>query len=264
MSDTRNERSVALRVNDLVVTFGARAVVRRLELTCRQGEFVALIGANGAGKSTVLRAIVGYVPCTGLIECGGLTVVGASAQARARRVAYLPQQIDLPHGLTVGEFIALGRHPWREPFTRWSVADEAAVVTAIEGTGVEGLVGRSLETLSGGERQRVYVAAALAQDAPVLLLDEPTNALDPVQRDEVWSLLDRLRRERHLTILTATHDIEAVARYADQFIAVRDGAIVASGAPATFLTTEMRYRTYGRGLTAAAFEVPTAVAEGDP
>ena len=251
MSGANEERSVALRVIDLTVTFGARAVVNRLELTCRQGEFVALIGANGAGKSTVLRAIVGYVPFTGLIECGGLSVVGASAQARARRVAYLPQQIDLPHGLTVDEFIALGRHPWRERFTRWSVADEAAVVTAIEGTGVEGLVGRSLETLSGGERQRVYVAAALAQDAPVLLLDEPTNALDPVQRDEVWALLERLRRERHLTILTATHDIEAVARYADRFISVRDGAIVASGAPATFLTDEMRYRTYGKSSASA-------------
>lgn len=239
------QRNGTLVVREVSVVRGDRTVLDRATIECRGGEFIALVGANGVGKSTLLRTIVGSVPGSGVIEQAGVTRRSIGARAWARRVAYLPQQIDLPLGLTAGEFIALGRHPWEGRWWRRSVTADRAVARAVNATAVDPLLERDVSTLSGGERQRVYIAAALAQDTPVLLLDEPTTGLDPVQREEVWRLLDRVRREWGMTILTSTHDIDSAASVVDRFVALRAGRIVFTGVAELFMRAERLAEVYG-------------------
>jgi iron complex transport system ATP-binding protein len=226
-----------------------RPLLRDLSLECAAGEFLALVGANGSGKTTLLRAIMGIVPFSGSMLIHGRSRAAISPRESARLMAYLPQQVDLPQGLTAGEFIDSGRHPWRGPFARTVEGDRAAVTEAIERTGTAPFLSERIETLSGGERQRVYIAAALAQRAEILLLDEPTTALDPYQREELWRLLHAVHVELRRTIIMSTHELDGVRAIADRFIALRHGEIIFAGAPHEFFSGSCMIDTYA---TAAA------------
>ncbi len=235
---------VVLALEDVAVMREERGILRAVSFDCRVGEMLVLVGANGAGKTTLLRSILGLTQKSGVVRIGGVACATVSRREYARQLAYLPQHVDIPTELTAGEFIEMGRHPWRRHFARLNECDRRAIARAIEQTQTASFLNQALETLSGGERQRVYLAAALAQEARILLLDEPTTGLDPVQGAEVWRLLATLCRANELTVVVATHDIEAVRPFADRFLALRRGEVFFDGPPLQFFAGSVREMTY--------------------
>lgn len=239
------ERGPLLTVRSLSVARDGHVLLRNVDITVGRGEMVALIGRNGAGKSTLLRALIGIYRGAGELVFEGGELHKLSSRERARRIAYLPQHVDIPAGLTAYDYIALGRHPWRAPLRRWSAEDSRCVDEAIERAGVHSFLERELVTLSGGERQRVYLAAALAQRAILLLLDEPSAALDPVQRTDLWSLLARVRGETGVTIIAATHDIDLAPRFVDRVVALNGGTVSFDGKPERLVSAATLTEIFG-------------------
>ena len=197
--------------------FAGRRVVGPVDLSVAAGETVAVIGPNGAGKTTLMRLLAGLLPPSrGEMRWGGATLAEIGRRALARRIAYVPQVRPTTVPLTVEQMVLLGRHPH---LGRWrfapSASDREAVHRALALAGLERVGDRRIETLSGGERQTVYIAAGLAQEAPLLILDEPTTHLDPAHQKQVADLILRLRAEAGRTVVTATHDLQ-LAGFADE------------------------------------------------
>ncbi len=234
---------------DVSVRLGRRRVVRDVTFSAEPGEWLAVIGPNGAGKSTLLKAIAGIVTYDGRLEIDGMPLERLSARRRARQLAMVAQSPTIPDGITVGEYALLGRTPHLGPFGRESAADHERVRRALIDLDVGDLRDRDVSTLSGGERQRVLLARALVQDAPVLLLDEPTTALDIGHQQDVLELIDRLRRDRGITVITTLHDLTLASRYPDRLLMLVDGAVVAEGSPVDVLTEAHLARFYGASVT---------------
>jgi iron complex transport system ATP-binding protein len=236
--------SAIVEVANLRVDLGGARILAGVDLTVATGEWVTVIGPNGAGKSTLLRAIGGLVPFTGSISLAGTPITRLKRRERARLVASVAQQPVVPPGMTVLDYVLLGRTPYIPPLGRESAADLAVVYEALSGLNLTRFAGRELGTLSGGERQRVFLARALAQGATLLLLDEPTSALDIGHQQEVLELVDALRVERGLTVLTTMHDLSVAGEYADRLVLLADGQVAAVGSPREVLTEEVLARHY--------------------
>jgi iron complex transport system ATP-binding protein len=202
------------------------------------GEWVGLIGPNGAGKTTLLRAVARLVPHDGAIKVDGVTVSSMVPKALARLVAYVPQQPELPPDMTVGQYVLLGRTPHIGYFGFETRRDRTVCAGLLRSLDLAVMADRRLSTLSGGELQRLVLARALAQEAPVLLLDEPTSALDLGRRVDALELVDGLRRERGLTVLSALHDLTLAGQFADRLIMLGEGRAVSTGKPDEVLTEE--------------------------
>ncbi len=215
-----------------------------ISLEAPVGRITAVVGPNGSGKSTLVRALLGRVP----LERGTITIDGADvgsipARERARRVAVVPQRESAAFPLSVRELVALGRHPHLSGFAGWRAADEAAVRGAIEAAGIADLSDRSSDELSGGEWQRVRIARALAQEAPALVLDEPTTFLDIAHEMSVFELLSSLARGG-IAVLLVSHQLNLVARFADQIILLHRGVVAAAGTPADVMRGDILERVY--------------------
>jgi iron complex transport system ATP-binding protein len=221
---------------DVTVRLGGVPVVDRVDLAVDAGEWVTVIGPNGAGKSTLLRAVGGLVAYTGDIDLGGRPIGTLGRRERARTIATVAQSPVVPPGMRVIDYVLLGRTPYIAPLARESASDLSAVYEVLGALDLAGLSGRRLETLSGGERQRAFLARALAQGARILLLDEPTSALDIGHQQEVLDLVDRLRRERELTVLSTMHDLSVAGQYANRLALLAAGRVVATGTPGEVLT----------------------------
>jgi iron complex transport system ATP-binding protein len=229
----------ALSVARVSVSLGRARVLSDVSLTVTPGEWVALVGANGAGKTTLIRAIAGLVPFDGVIEVSGRPLAELTRKEVARAIAVVPQEPATPGWLTVGEYVLLGRTPHLGLLEGERRTDLDATARAIERLDLAELADRRLGTLSGGERQRAVVARALAQEAGLILLDEPTAALDIGHQQQAFDLLDTLRRESALTLVSAMHDLTLAAQYADRVVLLHHGTVVADGAPADVLTEEL-------------------------
>ena len=227
------------------VVLGRTEAVRDVSFTVGRGEWVALIGANGAGKTTLLRAIAGLVPFSGEITVDGIRVGHARRRDIARTLALVPQIPHTPPGMTVAEYVLLGRTPHIGYFATETRADRTAAERALRQLALARFAVRPLGSLSGGELQRVVLARALAQEAPVLLLDEPTSALDLGRQQEALELVETLRREVELTVLCAMHDLTLAGQYADRLALLDLGSLVATGSPGELLTEEMISSYYG-------------------
>jgi iron complex transport system ATP-binding protein len=227
------------------VRYDGAFAVHEVSESVAPGEWVGVIGANGAGKSSLLRAIAHLVPYDGMVGVGGEPTAKLSRRRRAQLIAYVPQQPELPAGMGVLEYTLLGRTPHIGYFSVESEEDRAICADVLDRLDLAALAGRQLSTLSGGELQRVVLARALAQDAPVLLLDEPTSALDLGRRVDALELVDELRRERGLTVLSAMHDLTLAAQFADRLILLSDGRIVAAGKPVDVLDEQVLGACFG-------------------
>jgi iron complex transport system ATP-binding protein len=230
--------SAAVAVNDLRVRLDGSLIVDGVDLTVADGEWVTIIGPNGAGKSTALRAIGGLVTYEGTVALHGVAVEKLHRRERAKTVASVAQYPVVPPAMRVVDYVLLGRTPYVPSMGRESAADLATVDEVLAVLDLTRFAGRRLDTLSGGERQRVFLARALAQGARILLLDEPTSALDIGHQQEVLELVDRLRAERGLTVLTTMHDLSAAGEYADRMVLLAAGRVVAAGPPRVVLTEE--------------------------
>jgi iron complex transport system ATP-binding protein len=233
----------AIAVRSLSVTLGRREVIHGVSASVARGEWVTLIGPNGAGKTTILRALAGLVQFAGEIRLNGRDVASASRREIARQVALVPQQPRTPGELTVAEYVLLGRTPHIGYLASETRADRLAAERAIARLALRAFAARSLGSLSGGELQRAVLARALAQEAPILLLDEPTSALDLGRQQQALELIDELRRDEQLTVVSAMHDLSLAGQYADRLLLLDDGRVVADGTVDDVLS-EARIATY--------------------
>ncbi|MFI8368315.1 ABC transporter ATP-binding protein [Streptomyces sp. NPDC085466] len=217
--------------------YPGRPVLRGVDLTVRPGELTALIGLNGCGKSTLLRLAAGLLrPDRGRVLLGGDDLARLSRRATAARVALLHQSAPPVPGMTVRHLVRQGRYAARGPLGMLREGDDPVVARALRDVGVEEWADREVDALSGGERQRVRLAMALAQDTRVLLLDEPTTYLDLHHQLDVLRTVVRLRAERGLTVVMVLHDLAHAARFAERIVALREGRVVADGAPKEVVT----------------------------
>ncbi len=249
----------AIALDGVSVSLGGKVVVRDVSLEVEQGEWLALIGPNGAGKTTLLRAIAGLVRHEGAIALEGAPVAGLSRRERARRVAVVPQEPEIPPWLTVSEYVLLGRTPHLGPLAREGADDGDAAARALVELDLYGLRDRTLGTLSGGERQRVVVARALAQEASIVLLDEPTAALDIGHQQQALEVLDALRVAGGLTLVAAMHDLTLAAQYADRVVLLDEGSVVADGSPEAVLTEEILGVHFGTSVRVVTVDDRVAV-----
>jgi iron complex transport system ATP-binding protein len=234
------------RAHDLTLAYGDRVVVEELDLALAPGRITAIVGANGCGKSTLLRALARLVPPkSGQVVLDGAALHRRPAREVARTLGLLPQSPVAPEGITVADLVGRGRHPHQRLLARFSPADYTAVAAALEATGTLELAERSVDELSGGQRQRVWIAMALAQETDILLLDEPTTFLDVAHQIDVLDLLTDLNRERGTTVVMVLHDLNLASRYADELVAVRDGQVLASGAPRDIVPPALVEEVFG-------------------
>ncbi len=226
--------------------YGSRTVIADVSLSVEFGTVTVLVGGNGSGKSTLLRVLAGLAPSQrGVVTVAGNDVRSYSARGLARRLAHLPQAPIVPDGVTVRELVLLGRHPHRRLLSGPDHADCEAVDWAMDATGLAGFAGRVVSELSGGERQRVWVAVALAQQAPLLLLDEPTTFLDIRHQLELLELLRGLADDAGRAVVAVLHDLNHAAAFADRLVVLGEGRVLAQGRPAEVLRPELVRAAFG-------------------
>jgi len=234
-----------LEAREVTVRYGNRVAADSISLTVEPGEWTCLIGPNGAGKSSLLRAVTGLVSFEGTSLLGGVPTMSLSARARATRVAFVPQSPEMPSDMSGAEYVLLGRTPYIAYFGLDSERDRAVVAEVFDRLDLHDMTRRSVGALSGGERQRLVIARALAQQAPLIVLDEPTSALDIGHQAQALELVDRLRHEEGLGVLSAMHDLTLAGMYADRLVLLRDGRVVAEGPPADVLHADVLADHYG-------------------
>lgn len=225
--------------------YGQTLIIQGVDLALEPGEWLSLLGPNGSGKSTFLK-LLGRVltPMAGAVLLDGQLIQTQSPQVVARKIALLPQQQQIPQGLTVRELVSLGRAPYQD-WWQWGLGheDHAQVQLALEQTGLISYADRPVEALSGGERQRAFLALALAQKPSILLLDEPTTYLDVRYQLELLELLRELNMQG-LTIVTVLHEINLAVRYSRRLAFFKGGRLEAVGCVNQILTVEMLRRIF--------------------
>jgi iron complex transport system ATP-binding protein len=240
----------ALRTCNLVVGYRRQhvvhAVIERVSVTVRKGELVCLLGANGVGKTTLLRTIGAMQPpLAGRVEIGNRDVHALSAAELAKTLAIVLTERAAIAGLSSRRVVELGRYPHTGWFGRVDEDDLRIVNAAMDAVGIRHLADRDIGELSDGERQRVMIARALAQQPSVLILDEPTAFLDLPSRVELMTLLRDLVRRERVAVVVSSHDLELAVRVADVIWLVMRGGELAIGAPEDVMLS---------GAIAAAFE----------
>ena len=220
-----------ITLDHVTVRYGSAVALSELTDRVGPGEWVGLIGPNGAGKTTLLRSIARLVRHEGRVSISGEESSGMSRRRLAQLVAYVPQRPTLPPDMTVSDYVLLGRTPHIGYFSFERPGDRRVCAALLERLDLADFAQRQLATLSGGELQRLVIARALAQQAPVLLLDEPTSELDLGRRVDALELVDALRAERGLTVISALHDLTLAGQFAERLVLLAGGKIAATGSP---------------------------------
>lgn len=214
------------------------------DLTLAAGELVAVVGPNGGGKTTLIRALLNLAPLArGSVTLDGRPIQDWRRGELARNAALVPQREDTPFSWRVSELVGFGRYARRGPLEAMGADDTAAVERALTRCDVAEFRERRIETLSGGEWQRVRIARALAQEPRLLVLDEPTASLDLGHEMELFELVRRLVADG-LAALVVTHDLNLAARYADRMLLLDGGRIAASGPPEAVMQAELLSRVF--------------------
>ena len=220
--------------------------VQGITVDVERGSVVGILGPNGSGKTTLLRLLAGMLrPESGAVTLNGTNLGSLARAALARSIAVVPQETHLAFDYSVLEIALMGRYPHLGTFELEGPRDVAIAREALAATGTLGLERRSFATLSGGEKQRVVIASALAQQAEILLLDEPTASLDLGYQFDIAALLARLNRERGLTIVVATHDLNFAASLCHSIVMLAEGRVVAAGPTGDTLTSMSIQALYG-------------------
>ncbi len=235
-----------LSLQEVGFSYGEYEVLRGISLSVSSGEMVAIVGANGTGKTTLLRVAGGLLePARGDVLLKGEPIRGVTRRAAARVMAAVQAEERSVFPYTVRESVTLGRHPWRGAFAPLSDVDKACVAAAINLTDLDDLIERPLPELSSGERQRVAIARAFVQDAQVFLLDEPTSHLDLGQRLRMLRIFRMRTRDVDCAVLAVLHDLNLAAQTADRLLLLEDGRVTVQGTPAAVLTPEHVERAFG-------------------
>ena len=230
----------------LKVGYDGNIVVPSFDAEIRQGKITSIIGANGCGKSTVLKAIGRIIRSeSGVIIINDSDMSSMKNKDIAKQMAILPQTPTAPGTLTCRELVAYGRFPYQRGFGRLTKEDKDIVGWALEVTNMGDFADREIASLSGGQRQRVWIAMALAQQTGIILLDEPTTYLDLAHQLEVLELLKQLNENQNTTIVMVLHDLNLASRYSHYMLAMKDGRIEVYGEPKEVMTEIMLEHCFG-------------------
>jgi iron complex transport system ATP-binding protein len=241
--------NLVIEIERFSLSIGGKDILKDISFTVTEGEYLSIVGPNGAGKTTLLKCVdrIQKGGC-GDIRIAGKTLEKYSQKELARKVSYVPQADGRLSPFTVYEFVMMGRYPHLSPFSSPGKEDRDAVHDALAMTGTLVFEDRLLGTLSGGERQKVFLAGAFAQGATVLLLDEPTTFLDPKHEADVHRLLARVNRERGMTIVSVTHDINSAVVTSRRVVALKDGAVAFCGRAEEFMNNNILQYIYERSF----------------
>lgn len=236
----------AIRVEKLSVSYEKTNIIEDMTLEIPKGKTTIIIGANGCGKSTFLKTAARILkPNSGQIYVNEKNIKAQKAKEIARQMAFLPQSPVSPDAITVRELVSYGRFPYQKAVGGLNVHDKEQVEWAIRETGLTEFADRLVSSLSGGQRQRAWIAMTLAQETDIILLDEPTTYLDMAHQLEVLTLLQKLNREKQLTIVMVLHELNQASRFADYIIGMKDGKVVCEGTPEAAITEEALKTIYG-------------------
>ena len=210
-------------ITDLTVRYGQKVVLSDISLEIATGKWTCLVGPNGAGKTTLLKVLLGMAPYSGSIQDNGVEVF----KSHNRNVAFVPQAPQIPQGMTVAEYVMLGRAK-RDGWGNESLASRRYVYKVLLQTHLYGMQNNLVSQLSGGEMQRALIARALAQEPELILLDEPTSALDLHHQISVLNHIELLK-EGGVTIVSTMHDITLAAMFAERIIVIKEGKVLLNG-----------------------------------
>ena len=234
-----------LEAEGLFWEVGGKRILGGVSLAADRGELVGVIGPNGAGKTTLLRLVCGLLaPTAGSVRVDGRPLTGMRPADRARRVAFMSQDVSQGFDFTVIEVLLMARYPWLARFEREADADRERARRALAYVGLAGFEDRTFTGLSGGERQLVLFARVLVQDTEVIALDEPSSSLDIRHQDRVFSMARELSRERR-AVVASVHDLEAASRWCSRLMLLDRGRVAASGSPAEVLRSASLDPVYG-------------------
>lgn len=235
-----------LELQDITCSYNGQPIVSQISLQAQPGEVLALIGPNGVGKSTLLRAMARLMrPAHGRVSLDSVDIWQTSARDFARRLAFAPQISSESWSATVEQVVSLGRAPHRGWLLPLTSHDNQITHQSLELVGLEHLRNRISTELSGGEQQRMLIARVLTQEPSILLLDEPTSHLDLKYQTDILGLVRRLAHQKGLAVIVSLHDLNLAAIYADRVALLSNGALAAIGTPAEVLTSERLTQVYG-------------------
>ncbi|EAC6120803.1 ABC transporter ATP-binding protein [Listeria monocytogenes] len=228
-----------LHTDNLQISYDKRIIVDGLDIAIPANKITALVGANGSGKSTILKTMSRLMkPSKGAVYLDGKSIHNESTREIAKQLAILPQNPSAPDGLTVFELISYGRSPHQSSFKSITTKDREIIFWSLRVTNLTEFADRPIDSLSGGQRQRAWIAMALAQETDVLFLDEPTTFLDMTHQLDVLNLLKQLNQSENRTIVMVVHDLNHASRYAHHMIAIKEGKVIAEGTPTSVMTEQ--------------------------
>ena len=237
--------TAALEVTGLSCGYEDRKVLENLSFSIQSGSFFIIIGPNGSGKSTLLNTLAGLLsPDKGVIAVQNRFLTDYDQKSLSKSLALVPQTMTLDFPFTVREVVLMGRTPHQGLLGLERSSDSDIVDEAMVFTDLGHLAERRVYQLSGGERQRVFIARAICQQPEIMLLDEPTAALDLSHQTRIMDLMDRLKSEKGMTVVMVSHDINLASMYADQLLLLKDGRIIAMGAPSDVLRYDILEDAY--------------------
>lgn len=234
-----------LQTQQLHAGYEQKIILNDVSLSIPQNKMSIIIGANGCGKSTLLKTMARLIkPASGKVVLDGKSIHQMPPKQLAKTLGLLPQSPVVPEGITVVDLVGRGRFPHQKLFGSWSKKDYEAVAEALEMMNITEFADRNIDELSGGQRQRVWIAMALAQQTDILFLDEPTTYLDITYQVEILDLLTDLNKKYGTTIVMVLHDINLSARYADYLFTMKQGQLIAEGAPKDIVTSALIKETF--------------------
>ena len=245
----------AISVKNLSVAYENNTIIEDLSLSIPKGKISIIIGANGCGKSTFLKTIARInKPKAGEIFINKKDIKKINEKNIAKEVAFLPQGPVCPSGLTVRELVAFGRFPHQKLIGGLNSHDKEVIDWAIKETGLSEFADREVENLSGGQRQRAWIAMTLAQETEIIMLDEPTTYLDMSYQLEVLEVLEKLNKEKNITVVIVLHELNNACRFADNIIGLKKGKIICQGKPMDVINKENLKEIYGIDASLRASE----------
>lgn len=234
-----------LTVDSLCVSYKTKLILKNISFTIKPGEVLGVIGPNGVGKSTLVRALSGVIPIQGgHILIDGEDITSMQPAQKSNLIAVVPQASQLPQEFTAWQLVLLGRTPHLNWWGSLSEQDIEITHQAMERTNTLDLADRKIGEISGGEQQRIMLARALAQSTPVLMLDEPTAHLDLQYQISLLSQVHELALQDHLCVLITMHDLNLVARYTDRVALLVNEELRAIGTPEKILTSDLLSEAY--------------------
>lgn len=228
-----------IKVNNLNISFNDKKVISGISFNIKEAEYISIIGPNGAGKSTILRALCRICPYdSGEVFVSGENIKVCRQKDLAKEITYIAQLP--PNDFTVKEFILMSRYPYFKPFSGMKKKDIDICSESMRITFTSDFSDRKLADLSSGERQRVAIASALAQETKIILFDEPVTHLDPYFDHEISELIYKIHKEKNITVINATHNLNNALKYSDRIMAVSEGKIVFFKEPSGISSSDMK------------------------